>query len=873
MNIVNRLTIRQLKLNKKRTIVTFIGTIISAAMITAVASLGLSFTSLMQRDSIAHYGEWHVLYEKVNKEQYQKIEADTDTKSAILSRDLGYAKLSGSQNHNKPYLFIKELSKTGFDKFPITLVKGRLPEKPDEIVIGKTIRSNAKVNLNIGDKVDLSIGQRYSKENETDRVPLEQDYALVWKDNQTNEVLTNEIRKTYKIVGIIENNPWEYTWSPGYTVLSYIDSNTVTNEDTFDTYVIVKHINNKLFDHARKLSNQFNVKHYSFNNDLLRYYGVVKDDIVKRILGILSAIIIIIIMIGSISLIYNAFAISVSERSRYLGMLSSVGATRRQKRNSVFFEGAVIGAISIPIGIACGYLGLCITFLCINPLIKGALGVTEGLELRFYPSAFFVAIFVSTATIFLSTYIPAIKASRISAIDAIRQTNEIKLKRKQVRTSGIIRKIFGMEGELGLKNLKRNRSRYRATVLSIVISMVLFLVVSSFTDTLKKALFMSQDGINFDIQATVNSNDKKERTEILNSVASLNDIREMSQISKLYASTWINIDSTADYLKNKDTKTVVKNGKYPYMVSLDVLDDNSLKKYAKEVGVDFNKLTDKDNPSAIIIDQVKFKDKTKDSYVEAKVIKAKIGDKLDLSISNTDLNKEEKIKPVEIAALTNLMPMGIMPLGDGPVFHAIISNTVFEEIVKGRGEDINRIISAAVYINSDHPLELQESIEKIQRSVGESRLTIYNVYNYKQREHQMITLLSVFSYAFILLITLICIANIINTVSTSIALRKREFAMIKSVGITPKGFNKMLYFESVFYGIKALIYGIPISIAAMYLMYYTLQSKFEYTFSISIVNIMIAIISVFFIVGTAMLYSSIKVRKENIIDALKQEII
>jgi putative ABC transport system permease protein len=116
------------------------------------------------------------------------------------------------------------------------------------------------------------------------------------------------------------------------------------------------------------------------------------------------------------------------------------------------------------------------------------------------------------------------------------------------------------------------------------------------------------------------------------------------------------------------------------------------------------------------------------------------------------------------------------------------------------------------------------------------------------------------------------VANIINTISTSITLRKREFAMLKSVGITPKGFNKMLSYESIFYGLKSLLYGLPISIAVMYLMHRVLYSTFRFPFAIPVVSLIVVIVSVFIIVGTAMLYSSSKVRKENIIDALKQEI-
>ena len=210
-------------------------------------------------------------------------------------------------------------------------------------------------------------------------------------------------------------------------------------------------------------------------------------------------------MIGSISLIYNAFAISVSERSRHLGMMSSVGATKKQKRNSVLFEGFAIGLVSIPLGILSGFAGIGITFFFINPVLKSAMGISEGMRLVIMPSSIIVAVVVSVITILVSTYIPARRASNISAIDAIRQTSDIKITKRQVRTSKLTRIIFGIEGELGLKNLKRNRTKYRATVFSLIISMVLFLTVSYFTSSLEKAFVMTRDGINFDIQISVNT--------------------------------------------------------------------------------------------------------------------------------------------------------------------------------------------------------------------------------------------------------------------------------------------------------------------------------------------------------------------------------
>jgi putative ABC transport system permease protein len=214
-----------------------------------------------------------------------------------------------------------------------------------------------------------------------------------------------------------------------------------------------------------------------------------------------------------------------------------------------------------------------------------------------------------------------------------------------------------------------------------------------------------------------------------------------------------------------------------------------------------------------------------------------------------------------------------MPLGNIAGFHVIISEAAYHKMIKGNEEDVNKGLNTQVFFKSDNPMRLQENIEAIQNSVGISKLSAYNYYSYHRNEDQMILLISVFTYAFIILITAICVANIINTISTSIALRKREFAMLKSVGITPKGFNKMLNYESIFYGLKSLLYGLPISIGVMYLIHGVLYRVFEYPFTIPLSNLIIVIVSVFIIVGTAMLYSSSKVRKDNIIDALKQEII
>lgn len=869
MNIVNKLTLRQLKLNKKRTLVTIIGTIISAAMITAVATLGLSFMDVLQRDTIANGGEWHVIFQGVNKQQLETINSKKQIKSSFISRELGFAKLEGSQNVNKPYLYVKEYSTEGFQKTPIHLIKGRLPEQSDELVISEDVITNAKVEYKIGDVISINIGQRYTE----DVVAImDQYYGLVWKDDVVAEKLIEEQSRKYTIVGIIERPFREMTWAPGYSAYSYISAEAVSGQETFDVSVIYNKVNNKIFDNADKIGNEIGAAGVGFNNELLRYYGVIKDDGVLIMLYILTGIIMFIIVVGSVSLIYNAFAISVSERSRYLGMLSSVGATRKQKRNSVFFEGAVIGAISIPIGIAAGYAGLGITYIFINPILMNAFSVSAGFRLVIYPSSLIASILVSGATILVSTYIPSRRASNISAIDAIRQTTDIKIKEKTIRTLKLTRKLFGIEGDLGLKNLKRNKGRYKATVFSLIISIVIFLVVSYFTDMLRKSFTMTQDGINFDIRVVVDGDDEEQNEEIIQKVTSLPGINELSRIDTINTTTWIDEKAIADYLEN-DKEDYLVDGKYPYEAVINVMDEVVLRKYTEEIGLDYEKMNDTEALPVIIIDTMKFKDIQTDKYVETKVVKTQIGEQINLTITDPDTNEDLKLKAITVAGLTDVMPMGIMTLGKAASFHIIMTGETYDRLFEGNESILSELQSSRVFINSDTPLKLQEQIEKIQNEYGNSSMSVYNVYQFKQREMQAVILVSVFTYAFIILITAVCVANIINTISTSIALRKREFAMLKSIGITPKGFTRMLNYESIFYGIKALIYGIPIGILAMYFIYNTLKMNFEFGFSVSLLNISVVIAAVFAIVGIAMLYSSRKVRRDNIIDALKQEIV
>lgn len=862
MNIMNKLTLRNLKENKRRTLVTIIGVIISVSMLTAVATLGLSFIDLLKRDSMARDGEWHAQFSGVNSEQAKEIRKNSNIEKVILSNDLGYANWKDSKNENKPYLFFKQYDEQGFEQFLITLKEGTFPKASNEIIIPDEMRKKGNSKYAIGEEINVSIGERHFQLEEEDSILTQTDPLQRNEEGKSVEEIQQAKSYTFKIVGIMETPSWEPSWSPGYTVISYLDQKELTTSSSVNASVVMKKVKQSIYEDSESLAKKLAIAKVDFNNELLRYYGVSSNDNLLLTMYSLIGIVILVIVIGSVALIYNAFAISVSERARHLGILSSVGATKKQKRNSVFFEGAVIGGISIPLGIIAGIVGIGITFTFINKYLQDALNSTQGLNVVITPYSILFSIIISIVTIFISTYLPARKASKISAIDAIRQTQDIKLSGKKVKTSKFVRKVFGIEAEIGLKNLKRNKRRYQTTVFSLIISILLFLVVSYFTDNMKKSVELSQENIDYDITVSAESNVAEEEMQILANVPS---ITESNLIKSTYVSTYLD----KSVLSENNTKSVengdafLEEGKLPFTVNFFVLSESAFKQYAQEVGFNINEYTNPAEPKGIVIENVSYFDPYGEKFVEEKVLNAKPGDYIDLYMYREGSEKEEMFNKVQIGLFTNESFMG-MNADNYRMITMIISNEVAENLFEN---EKNITMNYNLYLNSDNPDKAEEELDDLKSG----SMYIYNVEKNRKQSEQMIMIMSVFMYGFITLISLISIANIFNTISTSISLRKREFAMLRSVGMTPTGFNKMIYFESIFYGIKALMYGIPISIGVIAALYWSISNTFEYGFELPWLSILFVVIAIFIIVASAMLYSVSKIKKENIIDGLKQE--
>lgn len=896
MNVFNKVTLQSLKKNKTRTIVTIIGIILSAAMICAVTTFASSIYNYAYENAVYVDGDWHGSAEDVDLKTYELIKNESKIEDYVYAQQLGYAKVDGCTNENKPYLFVLGASDGFNEMMPVHITSGKYPTSATEILIPEHLYVNGGVELKIGDTIELALGKRM-----LDGYSMGQNnpFYVYDENNETvpsGEELVVEDTRSYTIVGFYERPSFENYTAPGYTAI------TIADKDAGEQYSY------NVWFKMNKIKEV-----YSFiednqlpgrtNSSVLRYSGVSRYEGFNSMIISLAVIVIALIMFGSIALIYNAFSISVAERTKQFGLLSSVGATKKQLRRMVITEALMVSVVGIPLGILAGVGGIGVTLIFVGNKFQALVGYPIPLKLSVSTVSLVIAVAIALLTVLISAIVPSKRATKVSAIEAIRQSKDINAKIKKVRTSKLIYKIFGLPGMLANKYYKRSRKKYRATVLSLFMSVVLFVSAAAFTNALTESVSDSFGSVGYDILIYGYENEfiKATTDDLLNELKNDKGVNQVAytQGSSFFVALpsdevskdFLDYYTKAEHLAVSQVKDV---GVY---TNFKFVDDEAYRELLRTYKLNEEEYFNPNAPKAVAVDGRVIFDSVLGKYTNYNVLKSEDADititiqrefegyYLDREIVDEDGNFlyvfENMKNPGDSMTLTKeeayeekSAEIGKI-IYDAPFYLDVNSRLALIYPMSLR----DSVLSAEIlldsgynyYITTDTHVETMSAVDETLSDLGLAKLRVHDIAAQEEENRNIVTIIQVFAYGFIVLISLIAAANVFNTISTNIALRRREFAMLKSVGMTAKGFNRMMNFECILYGTRALLFGLPVSVGISYLIHLAVSEGYQKDFTLPWVALGIAVLSVFLVVFVTMMYSMSKIKKDNPIDALKNE--
>jgi putative ABC transport system permease protein len=509
-----------------------------------------------------------------------------------------------------------------------------------------------------------------------------------------------------------------------------------------------------------------------------------------------------IVIAASVIVISNSFRVSAGERMRQFGLLKSVGATKKQISRIILAEGIFLSVIGIPAGLLIGLLvellGLTVVSAAFRTLRAGnVLTVDVALPFVVTPWMFVVAIITSLATVLLAAWLPARQAAKMPAIDAIRQKSEVKATAKSVRVSKLTRLLFGFEGALAAKSMKRSRRNYRATVVSLTVSIVLFIAASSFGAQIKATTSVVWQNVDATAAGQYYSHSEPIDPQTVRAVT-----------QKLRAYPGAAIFGVGARLENNT-------------VSYITADDEHYAELCAAAGAP---------PGANIL--VNYRQE-------------KIGGKYKTSVPHTLAAAREKYPAIRL---------------DGELKGAKIPEEIKLFATEDLCLLVPESAANNYYwfANVQDSAAFRDYCEKVLQAQipapegGEIWLHSFDLSGESKNVNTIVNTIMFFVYGFVGMLTLIALTNVISTVSANMRSRFREFAVLTSVGMTRDGIRKMLNLESVLCSAKSLVLGLPLGVAAAYAVYKGLGLSVEFPFELPWRALLASIAGVFAVTWATM---------------------
>jgi putative ABC transport system permease protein len=850
----SQLTGKYLKEHKKRTALTLLGIILAIALFSALGTLYYSWKDAVIKD-IKSRGNYEVIYNEISGDKVKSIVKNAEVLESGITESYGDGRIINGEARDS-ILSISNYDENALNStFNISVKEGRFPQNNNEIIVETKFVEDLKEKL-VGKEITVEM-----------------------KTLNNNETSDNKEKK-FIIVGIYDS---KFSIKGNtYKAIGYFNKQ-INIQNKYNIYVNFKGGKNKIsignkIAQDNSLDTSDNNNQISYNDALLRMYGESQNTELREDMKKLIFFICIIIVICTIAVIYNSFSISVVERSKHFGILRAIGATPKQIKSLVFKEAAIMGAIAIPLGVMAGYLGLYVIIKIIGNFSFDGL---DSFKLGVYPKVLFICIGLGAITIFLSVRGPAKLASKVSPIDAIRNSKNIKKEKIKIRRMKVIKKLFGIEGELSYKNIRRNPKEFWVTIFSLVVSLVMFIVLINMINIIKQVdpLDISQSYYDSYINSGAN---KEGLSPIL-----IEEIKKLDGVEEIYTPMTTRRYSAlqGDKLSEKYFKQIGKNNdleKIPNSefvlvkhVGILSYDSNSMDKAKKHLlqGTVDEKLLD-DN-GVLLVQRKKIIKKGIETYED--FTKYKVGDKITLPVfksmagityTNPKTAARDSVSQlIENDQVNTFTVIGILdrePI-TGAVDDQSISFIFSESMCK---KVVDELYHDSVYIkfkSEKHRENLNGYFQDL--CASDKNLSYFDLYKGKEEFY----LALIFYYTFIAVIALVAIVNIINTININLLVKKREFGIYKAIGMTGKQFARLVILEGTLYGIITAVVGTIVGTIITLALIDGSNITIGVALNFNIPILICGIVGVILITFLASLLPLRKLNKVNIVESLRME--
>lgn len=755
MNIYSTMAYKNLSKNKKRTIATVIGIIIAVGLICFITTLLYSFQKSMITFARKNIGDYHIFIQHVSTKELPKIE---EIGESIKIQKLGISQIVGQANYKTKNAFrqgiiIEEYDEVAMQSRALQLLEGRLPENEREIVISNYLAENVKEKLDLGSKITLNV----------EKIKLRVERGETGEEIKKLEQSEQE-QITYTITGIIRQTR-EEALANGYIVIAKL--NLLNDDKSCNVSVLLqrpeqsKSFSNRL-EELESRNSHFNITE---NDELLLWQNAIVEvkganSNIKLQLELIGSITIIIILLISMILIKNSFYISICDRLKEFALLTSIGANKKQIKKMILYEAVFYSIISIPIGI---FLGTGIVFL-------GVVGINhlfamENIQIQFSTSI--IPITISTILMLIAIFISCIKpikrALKVAPIEGIQQNVQIRAKNNK-KNSWIERNI-GIEGKIAFKNLEHNKLQYKTTTISICMIVVLIFLSNNIVQyILEKYTDIYPENYNIEIECNIDAIPYNMQFEYYDKIKQIKDIKEYC----------ICIGFNAKI--NKEKILVIAG------------EGQVFNQYLERIGLNYQ---DFYSPGIFIKGE------------EAEEIDKKEGENL-LIEKNHKVYTIPIIKKAKYSPWRAMQTLNISQNFETKDIHRVVIPIQMAKsmILEEKEPPISSYIG--MKINSSNPNELEREIS---RMVMNESILVYNYQSMRETNQRTILVVNIFLYGVLITIFIISISNIYNTIMASMNLRRKEFYILKTIGMEGKKFRKMFFYESFFYTIKALTLG------------------------------------------------------------------